>query len=252
MQTATAVLCRYSGFSNRPFARGNACAMPAWSYPHVCILHTVSYRRTIDSIRLLAVPDCASLAAAKGFSFAAVQLPADQRGHAAHNHQRRDAPRCCATHPLAPKVLCRHAQLRQAKRSVKSALSNLRCACLLHRCRRDFRAYVHAEQNAIGLVVDGPSLTVIFEYAAAAATTSAAATTAAGSTVHPRTYPRLATDRRSQPAEDRSAVRTFAAVYPKPAGAVPIRSHERLVVRRSAQLALMSSAALLSATGPPS
>ena len=115
------------------------------------------------------------LAAAKGFSFAAVQLPADQRGHAAHNHQRRDAPRCCATHPLAPKVLCRHAQLRQAKRSVKSALSNLRCACLLHRCRRDFRAYVHAEQNAIGLVVDGPSLTVIFEYATA--TTSAAATT---------------------------------------------------------------------------
>ena len=34
---------------------------------------------------------------------------------------------------------------------------------------------MHAEQNAIGLVVDGPSLTVIFEYAAA--TTSAAATT---------------------------------------------------------------------------
>jgi hypothetical protein len=79
-------------------------------------------------------------------------------------HSRR---RCSAATPSYAK----------AKQSVKSALSNLRCACLLHRCRRDFRAYVHAEQNAIGLVVDGPSLTVIFEYAAAAATTSAAATT---------------------------------------------------------------------------
>ena len=35
--------------------------MRAWSYPHVCILHTVAYRRTVDSIRLLAVPDCATV-----------------------------------------------------------------------------------------------------------------------------------------------------------------------------------------------